>query len=123
MESRVPTMLQEFDATRHHFAAQDHTHQRHDFPIKRSQWWPKDDQGSRCRAIQTTYMCSNHMLRKACAAQPPPQGPITDTSGTSQPPLQQDIPRPKSRDISTANSFRKVITNIEDGIETSSLTM
>ena len=28
----------------------------------------------------------NHMLRKACAAQPPPKGPIPGTSGTSQPP-------------------------------------
>ena len=35
IESRVPTMLQEFDATRDHFARQDHTHQRHNFPIKK----------------------------------------------------------------------------------------
>ena len=35
MESRVPTMLQEFNAARDHFVAQDHTQTRHDFPIKK----------------------------------------------------------------------------------------
>ena len=59
MESRVPTMLQEFDAAGDHFAAQDHIHQRHNFPIKnRSIWWPKMTKVPNVRAIQTTCMCS-----------------------------------------------------------------
>ena len=36
MESRVPTMLQEFNASRDHFATQDHTHQKHNFPVKKT---------------------------------------------------------------------------------------
>ena len=36
IESRVPTMLHEFDASGDHFATQDHTHQRHEFPIKKT---------------------------------------------------------------------------------------
>ena len=34
MESRVPTMLQEFNAAGDNFATQDHTHGRHNFPVK-----------------------------------------------------------------------------------------
>ena len=52
MESRVPTMLHEFYASGDHFATQDHTHQRHEFPIKKtSQWWPKDDDGKKLSLI------------------------------------------------------------------------
>ena len=87
MESRVPTILQEFDASRDHFAIQDHTHQRHNFPKKKtSQWWPKDDRGAKCVGNPKNIFMFNNMLIKACAPQTPPQGPVPGTSGTGQPP-------------------------------------
>ena len=88
MESRVSTMLQEFDASGDHFATKDHTLQRHDFPTKkRSPWWLKDDQGAKCAGNPDNIYVFNHMLRKARAPQAPLQGPVPGTSGTDQPPV------------------------------------
>ena len=75
-------MLQEFNATRNHFAAQDHTHGRHNFPVKKQlRWWLKDE-GNKCMGNPDNMYVFNHMLRKSpCTAQPPAQGPIPVTSG------------------------------------------
>ena len=86
MGSRVPTMFQEFYASRDHFATQDHTHQRHKFPIKKtSQWWPQDDGGANRGNPKNIYVF-NHMLIKVRAPHVPPQGPVPGTSGIGQPP-------------------------------------
>ena len=59
MESRVPTMLQEFDATGDHFAAQDHTHVRHDFPTKNYlDGGLKMNKVTNIWVTQATYTCS-----------------------------------------------------------------
>ena len=80
-------MLQEFDASRDHFATQDHIHQRHKFPVKKtSRWWPKDDDGNKHVGDPKNIYMFNHMLIKACSPQAPPQGPVPGTSGTGQPP-------------------------------------